>query len=133
MSVSALSGFRATVIPGRGRKPASPETMNTDGGRSGRAASHPPRPVFLDSGPGPAGRPGMTGSKFRSILGFFERARPDAAVERGADAYERQHYAAALKAWSTAASAGDPEASYRLGLLYARGHGVLANLADADA
>src|SRR5439155_21230874 len=86
-----------------------------------------------DSGPGPAGRPGMTGSKFRSILGFFERARPDAAVERGADAYERADYAAALKEWSAAASTGDPEASYRLGLLYARGHGVLANLADAAA
>jgi uncharacterized protein len=54
-------------------------------------------------------------------------------VERGADAYERQDYAAAAIAWSAAASAGNAEASYRLGLLYARGHGFLANLADAAA
>ena len=75
----------------------------------------------------------MTGSKFRGILGFFERARPAAAMERGRKAYERGDYAAALKEWSAAASTGNPEASYRLGLLYARGHGLLANLADAAA
>ena len=40
-------------------------------------------------------------------------------------------YAAALKEWSAAAAAGDSEASYRLGLLCARGHGCIANLADA--
>ena len=54
-------------------------------------------------------------------------------VARGRDAYERADYAAAFKEWSAAAALGDPEASYRLGLLYARGHGVLANLADAAA
>ena len=121
----------ANVIPGRGRKPASPETMNTDGMQSGGAAPHFLRPVLLDSGPDPAGRPGMTGSRFRSTLGFFEGAHPEAVVDRGHDAYERGDYSAALKEWSAAAVAGDPEAFYRLGLLYARGHGVIANLADA--
>jgi TPR repeat protein len=124
--------FRS-VIPGRGRKPASPEPMNTDGGRSAQAAPHSPGPVFSDSGPGSAGRPGMTHSKCRGVLGVFARAHPEAAVERGREAYERGDYAAALKEWSQAAASEDPEASYRLGLLCARGHGVLANLADAAA
>jgi len=55
------------------------------------------------------------------------------ALERGHNAYERGDYAASLREWSRAASQGDPEALYRLGLLHARGHGVLANLADAAA
>jgi hypothetical protein len=75
----------------------------------------------------------MTGFTFRSVLGFFERAHPETAVERGREAYERNDYAAALKEWSAAAAIGDPDASYWLGLLYARGHGVVANLADAAA
>ncbi len=59
------------------------------------------------------------------------RRQPNCAAKRAADAYERQDYAAAFKEWSAAAAMGDPDASYHLGLLYARGHGVLANLADA--
>jgi uncharacterized protein len=59
--------------------------------------------------------------------------KPTSAVQCGAEAYERADYAAALKECLAAAAAADPEASYRLGLLYARGHGVLANLADAAA
>src|SRR5271156_4985199 len=73
------------------------------------------------------------GQKGRSRIAWLDaRLRgPGSAVERGGEAYERGDYAAALKEWSAAAGTGDPEASYRLGLLYARGHGVLANLADA--
>src|SRR5215469_8546962 len=59
--------------------------------------------------------------------------RPRCAVERGRRAYERADYATALGEWSVAAAAGDEEASYRLGLLYARGQGVLVSLADAAA
>jgi uncharacterized protein len=55
------------------------------------------------------------------------------AVERGGEAHARGDYAAAFREWSVAASAGDPEGSYRLGLIYARGHGVIANFADAAA
>jgi TPR repeat protein len=67
------------------------------------------------------------------VIGHWQiRARrPDAAAERGREAYARADYAAALKEWSRAGSAGDPEALYQLGLLYARGQGVLPNLADA--
>src|ERR1700746_215315 len=59
--------------------------------------------------------------------------RPRCPVERGRRAHERADYATALREWLVAAAAGDAEASYRLGLLYARGQGVLASLADAAA
>jgi len=65
------------------------------------------------------------------VIGFPRH--PKCAVQPGAAAYERQDYGTAVKEWSAAAAAGNPEACYRLGLLYARGHGFLANLADAAA
>ena len=69
------------------------------------------------------------------MIGFrkFGFHQPECAVERGRDAYARADYAAALREWSAAASAGDPEALFQLGVLYARGHGVVVNLADAAA
>ena len=47
----------ANVIPGRGRKPASPETMNTDGMQSGGAAPHFLRPCYWIPGPAPRAVP----------------------------------------------------------------------------
>ena len=68
------------------------------------------------------------------MIGFRKLGyQPESAVERGRDAYARADYAAALREWSAAASAGDPEALFQLGVLYARGHGVVVNLADAAA
>src|SRR5438552_1990792 len=54
-------------------------------------------------------------------------------LARGIAAYARGDHSRALRAWSRAAAAGQAEAQYRLGLLYARGHGVLADLPDAVA
>src|SRR5207249_5384354 len=59
------------------------------------------------------------------------RHHPPTAAQRSVAAYERGEYGAAFKEWSELAAAGDLEALYRLGQLYARGHGVIANLADA--
>src|SRR5262249_42198297 len=67
----------------------------------------------------------------RAVIGSSRKLT--SAVQCGGEGYERADYAAALKEWLAAAAAGNPDASYRLGLLYARGHGVLANLADAAA
>ena len=65
------------------------------------------------------------------MIGFGKRRDPEGAIGRGLAAYERADYAAALEEWLAAAANHIPEAFYRLGLLYARGHGVLANRADA--
>ena len=66
------------------------------------------------------------------MIGLDRRSRaPATAVARGLAAYEKADYATALKEWSAAAAAGNREAFYRLGLLYARGQGVIANRADA--
>ena len=64
---------------------------------------------------------------------FMRRRRPaDPPMPAASAAYERQDYAAAFAAWSEAA-AGNSEAQFRLGQLYARGQGVVPNIADALA
>jgi uncharacterized protein len=66
------------------------------------------------------------------VIGFCRRPHDrEAPIQRGLAAYQRADYTTALEEWSAAAANCDPEALYQLGLLYARGHGVLANLADA--
>src|SRR5579863_1710033 len=57
--------------------------------------------------------------------------RPRQATPAALEAFEQQDYAAAYAAWHTDAVAGNSEAQYRLGLLYARGQGVAPNIADA--
>jgi len=52
------------------------------------------------------------------------------ALRAALAAYAREDYPAAARMLTTLAQAGDPEAQYRLGLLYARGKGVLGNLGD---
>ena len=52
-------------------------------------------------------------------------------IARGIKAYQRDDYAKALRNFSAAALGGHPEAQYRLGLLYAHGHGVFRQSADA--
>ena len=54
------------------------------------------------------------------------------ALAAGISAYERKDYSIAFRRFSQAAEAGDDrEALYRLGLVYAHGQGVVANIADA--
>jgi uncharacterized protein len=73
-----------------------------------------------------------------SLRTFLERPRsaplakaePD-WLERGAAAHEKQEYLTALKAWKIAGAQGDVEAQYHIGLLYARGEGVVQSVPDA--
>ena len=54
-----------------------------------------------------------------------------ADFKTGLDAYQRGDFAAAMKEWQPIADAGDPQAQYNLGLLYARGQGVSQDYAKA--
>jgi hypothetical protein len=56
------------------------------------------------------------------ILAWTGAARAD--MEAGIEAYKRGDYDAARAAWAPLATAGDPEAQYFLGHLYANGQGV---------
>lgn len=56
----------------------------------------------------------------------------DAAVRTGVDAYNRQDFAAAMRAWRPAAEKGDPDAQFNLGQMYKLGTGVPADLAEAE-
>jgi len=53
------------------------------------------------------------------------------ALEDGMEAYQEKDYLKALQVWRPAAQAGDAEAQYRLGVLYAEGKGVAPNDAEA--
>src|SRR5205823_636512 len=53
------------------------------------------------------------------------------ALKAALAAYAREDYLDAAPKLTSLARAGDPEAQYRLGLLYGRGKGVLGNLGDA--
>ena len=66
------------------------------------------------------------------VLDKIRRAANAAGYfEAGGSAYEQKHYLKALDNWRRASALGHTEALYRIGLLYARGEGVLHNLADA--
>jgi len=54
-------------------------------------------------------------------------------LRTGLAAYAQDDYGSAFRQLDKAAQAGDAEAQYRLGLLYARGKGVIGNLGDAIA
>lgn len=56
----------------------------------------------------------------------------NAAVRAGVDAYNRQDFAAAIRAWRPAAEKGDPDAQFNLGQMYKLGTGVPADLAEAE-
>src|SRR5439155_14758349 len=79
------------------------------------------------------GNPRYRRSYARAVM-KLRRRRPhhaQTAAQRSGAAYERGEYGTAFREWSELAATGDPEALFRLGRLYARGHGVIANLADA--
>jgi TPR repeat protein len=52
-------------------------------------------------------------------------------LEEGLDAYQEKDYLKAVQTWRPLAQAGDREAQYRLGVMYAEGKGVGANDAEA--
>jgi len=53
-------------------------------------------------------------------------------MQRGDAAYKRQDYATALHEWQFLARQGNPVAQYKLGGMYARGLGVVQDLAEAQ-
>jgi len=52
-------------------------------------------------------------------------------LEDGIEAYQQKDYLKAVQVWRPLAQAGDREAQYRLGVMYAEGKGVAPNDADA--
>ena len=52
-------------------------------------------------------------------------------LEDGLDAYQAKDYLKAVQLWRPLAQAGDREAQYRLGVMYAEGKGVAPNDAEA--
>jgi TPR repeat protein len=52
-------------------------------------------------------------------------------LEDGMEAYQEKDYLKAVQVWRPLAQAGDPEAQYRVGVLYAEGKGVAPNDAEA--
>ena len=52
-------------------------------------------------------------------------------LEDGMEAYQEKDYLKALQVWRPLAQAGDPDAQYRVGVLYAEGKGVAPNDAEA--
>jgi TPR repeat protein len=52
-------------------------------------------------------------------------------LEDGLDAYQEKDYLKAVQLWRPLAQAGDREAQYRLGVMYAEGKGVAPNDAEA--
>jgi TPR repeat protein len=71
------------------------------------------------------------------LLGRRSKAASEADVvdwlAHGISFHESRQYLKALDAWKKAAGESDPEAAYRIGLLYASGEGVLRSVADAAA
>src|SRR5579862_1250030 len=55
------------------------------------------------------------------------------ALRRGGAALAQGRFTAAVGWYAKAAAAGDPEAQFQIGLLYARGHGVVRSLGDGVA
>jgi uncharacterized protein len=52
-------------------------------------------------------------------------------LEEGQEAYQEKDYVKAVELWRPLAQAGDREAQYRLGVMYAEGRGIGANDAEA--
>src|SRR5690349_21006717 len=52
-------------------------------------------------------------------------------LHRGVVAHNKRQFLQALEAWKHASEQGDAEASYRIGLLYTKGEGVVRSVPDA--
>jgi uncharacterized protein len=73
-----------------------------------------------------------------SVLPLLERIWPVSQTDQNGDwfaqgvaAHENQLYLKALETWRRSSARGHLESSYRIGLLYARGEGVVQSLPDA--
>jgi len=77
----------------------------------------------------------------RGVVGIFvllcaaflgaRAAAAQTSFQAGLDAYQRGDYGAALEQWRPLAEAGEGQAQYRLGAMYAGGLGVPQSLAEA--
>jgi hypothetical protein len=79
--------------------------------------------------------PTMNVLLFRSAAAFALAVAAGTALagplEEGQDAYQEKDYLKAVQLWRPLAQAGDREAQYRLGVMYAEGKGVASNDAEA--
>ncbi len=66
-----------------------------------------------------------------AVLSGCAEVRVPADYEKGLDAWQRGDYATALQEWSPLAKQGDVRSQFNLGLMYAKGHGVLQNFKEA--
>ena len=86
--------------------------------------------------PAPAGA-AVTNEGSRSVASIFDgltrRRRANSLADRAERDFSRENYESAHRQWLASAAQGSGEACYRLGLLYAFGHGVIRNLPDAVA
>jgi len=63
--------------------------------------------------------------RLTAVVLLFSRADGwSADFQRGADAYVKEDYAAALREWEPLAQKGDVSAQYNLGVMYQKGRGV---------
>ena len=65
------------------------------------------------------------------VLGFGAGAKAD--FDGAMSAYEAQDYGAAMAEFESLAEAGEAEAQYQLGVMYAEGHGVTVDNVEAVA
>jgi uncharacterized protein len=68
---------------------------------------------------------------FLMVAGSFAAPAVAGPIEDGMVAYQEKDYLKAIQLWRPLAQAGDAEAQYRLGVMYAEGRGVAANDAEA--
>lgn len=77
----------------------------------------------------------MTSGTFRRAAAAFAAWAAAAALagplEDGLEAYQEKDWLKAVQVWRPLAQAGDREAQYRLGVMYAEGKGVAPNDAEA--
>ena len=93
--------------------------------------------------PKPPARTKVSGGMKLALPNILERIRatpgkveflddnPSRMYQCGIVEYEKGQYVKALSAWKRAAAAGSSEADFRIGLLYARGEGVVRSMPDA--
>ncbi len=65
------------------------------------------------------------------IAGTLVAAASAGPLEDGMEAYQEKDYLKAIQVWRPLAQAGDREAQYRLGVMYAEGRGIPPNDAEA--
>ena len=65
------------------------------------------------------------------IAGALVAAASAGPLEDGMEAYQEKDYLKAIQVWRPLAQAGDREAQYRLGVMYAEGRGIPPNDAEA--